>query len=206
VEHIFTLFDLNGDGVIQYEEFLKGLRGPLSKCRQEMVHAAFRKLDKNNDGHVDVIEVANSYDPRLHPDVINGKKTPDEVLREFLDTFDVGGDIDGRVTVTEFTNYYENVSASIDRDDYFELMMRNTWHLSGGSSWSKNSTNKRVLVKDSKGNEKVVEIEDDIGLSYGDNEGLMKALKKQGVKDIHGISLNWDSENKPKKYSSASAF
>ena len=32
-------------------------------------------------------------------------------------------------------NYYNNVSASIDNDDYFELMIRNAWHISGGEGW-----------------------------------------------------------------------
>jgi hypothetical protein len=33
--------------------------------------------------------------------------------------------VDGKVTKNEFENYYYNVSAAIDRDEYFELMMRN---------------------------------------------------------------------------------
>ena len=29
----------------------------------------------------------------------------------------------------EWLEYYQNVSASMDNDDYFELMMTNTWNL-----------------------------------------------------------------------------
>jgi len=39
---------------------------------------------------------------------------------------------DGKVTQKEFEVYYKDVSASIDDDDYFELMIRNAWHLDGG--------------------------------------------------------------------------
>lgn len=53
---------------------------------------------------------------------------------------------DGKVTYEEFCNYFAQVSASIDRDDYFELMMRNAWHLAGGEGWCENTTIKRELV------------------------------------------------------------
>ena len=35
------------------------------------------------------------------------------------------------VTKEEFEEYYNNISASIDRDDYFELMMNSAWNLDG---------------------------------------------------------------------------
>ena len=59
---------------------------------------------------------------------------------EFLETFEMHHNIknpgsrDGIVTFEEFTEYYTNVSASIDRDDYFALMMNNSWNLSGDST------------------------------------------------------------------------
>jgi hypothetical protein len=36
---------------------------------------------------------------------------------------------DGKVTFNEFLDYYSNVSASIDDDKYFELMITNAWNL-----------------------------------------------------------------------------
>lgn len=33
------------------------------------------------------------------------------------------------VTREEFLEYYANVSSSIDRDDYFKVMMTNAWNL-----------------------------------------------------------------------------
>lgn len=36
---------------------------------------------------------------------------------------------DGIITFDEFIDYYRDVSASIDSDEYFEAMMRNAWKL-----------------------------------------------------------------------------
>ena len=79
------------------------------------------------------------------------------MLREFLDVFD-GGEKDGNVTPKEFEMYYANVSASIDDDDYFELMIRNAWHISGGTGQYENTTCRRVLVTHMDGSQTVEEV------------------------------------------------
>ncbi len=45
------------------------------------------------------------------------------------------------------------LGASVDDDDYFELMIRNAWHISGGEGWCANTTCKRVLVVHSDGSQ-----------------------------------------------------
>ena len=41
------------------------------------------------------------------------------------------------VSKDEWVEYYNNVSASIDRDDYFALMMNNAWNLDGSMDVNK---------------------------------------------------------------------
>jgi len=118
---LFDYFDTDNSGSIQYEEFIQGLRNPLTERRKALVNLAFGKLDKDGSGIVDASEVATLYDASKHPDVIAGRKTANDVFHEFLDTFDVGGEKDGHVTRAEFENYYTNLGASIDDDDYFEV-------------------------------------------------------------------------------------
>jgi hypothetical protein len=36
---------------------------------------------------------------------------------------------DGKITLNKFLYYYSNVSASIDNDEYFQLMITNAWNL-----------------------------------------------------------------------------
>jgi len=54
--------------------------------------------------------------------------TKEEALNEFLQAFEGrNGNRDGQVTLREWTEYYEEVSASIDSDDYFGDMMVKVW-------------------------------------------------------------------------------
>ena len=147
---------------------------------------AYKKLDIDNDGIVDPSEIMSLYNANAHPDVLAGKKTPQEVLREFLETFEVGGEVDGKVTFDEFCNYYSNVSMSIDNDEYFELMIRNAWRISGGEGAAANSANKRVLVTNSDGSQEVVCLENDAASANPDktNTSTLAELKKQGVDAI----------------------
>ena len=126
---VFDHFDDNHDGVLSYDEFLHHVRGPMAPARKALVGKAFQKIDKSGDGFITIEDLCGTYDAKHDPRVISGKKTEQEVLAEFLDTFDVG-DHDGKVTPDEFEQYYSNVSASIDDDAYFSLMMWRAWNLS----------------------------------------------------------------------------
>ena len=95
---------------------------------------------------------------------------------------------DGCVTEDEFFNYYANIGASIDNDAYFELMMRNAWHIAGGEGASANSANTRVMVTDSQGRETVVALTNDLGLKAGDVNGIMRILRSQGVTDVQKLN------------------
>ena len=69
------------------------------------------------------------YDAAGHPDVINGTRGKAEVFREFMDTFGTASK-DGLETLDMFKAYYANVSATVESDDHFEVLVRNAWHLS----------------------------------------------------------------------------
>lgn len=45
-------YDTNGDGSISYDEFLNGLRDPLSSRKSLIVERAFRAFDADNTGAI----------------------------------------------------------------------------------------------------------------------------------------------------------
>jgi len=96
-------------------------------------------MDKDGSGKLDINDIRGTYNAKRHPDVASGKRTEDEILGEFLDTFedhfcDMKGNADSRdgiINKREWIEYYNNVSMSIDDDAYFSLMMNNAWNLDG---------------------------------------------------------------------------
>ena len=200
LDKLFALFDRDRSGHITFDEFLQQVRGEMTDQRRELVGLAFDILDSDGSGVVDANEIAAKYDTSKHPEVLSGKKTPEKVLVEFLTTFDVGGEVDGKVTREEFENYYSNISSSIDSDVYFELMMRNAWHISGGEGQAANSSNLRVLVTMADGSQQVVEVINDLGLKSKSDPGysadLANRLKAQGLKNFSIAKTDVESNGK----------
>jgi Ca2+-binding EF-hand superfamily protein len=115
------------------------VRGDLNQTRLDVVNRAFSKLDKDGNGYVEYEDIKDTYSADRHPDVIQGKRTKQQVLVEFLETFETQLDImqgrarDGRVTLEEFTEYYRSISSSIDDDDYFVVVLNNSWNINGNA-------------------------------------------------------------------------
>jgi Ca2+-binding EF-hand superfamily protein len=55
-------------------------------------HSNLQLLDADKSGVVELNDIIAKYDGTKHPDVIAGKRTNEEVLREFMSTFDTDGD------------------------------------------------------------------------------------------------------------------
>ena len=128
IDTLATAFDKDGSGRVSFDEFLAGLRGPMSHARLSLVHAAYDKLDVTDDGKVKLDDIQAQYDFTQSEDVLSGDKTLDEAAADFLDQWDTIKD-DNIVSRDEFVAYYRGVSSSIDSDDYFDLMMRRAWKL-----------------------------------------------------------------------------
>ena len=91
-------------------------------------------MDKDRSGILNIDDVRQVYNAKNHPDVKSGKKSEDDVLMEFLDTFEIHFSVnqpssrDGSITLDEWYEYYNNVSMSIPDDKYFETMMNSAWN------------------------------------------------------------------------------
>lgn len=136
-KEVFRVFDEDRSGTIDYEEFLRHIRGSMNEFRKGICMKAFGIMDKDHNGVIDIKDIKDVYNAKKHPKVMSGQKTEDEILFEFLDTFEQHhssyskDERDHRVTPSEWIEYYNHVSMSIDRDDYFEAMMNSAWNFDG---------------------------------------------------------------------------
>lgn len=103
----------------------------MNEFRKSLIRRAFDILDKDKDGVIEKSDISQIYKCDKNPKVINGEWTEDECLMEFIKSFSRNKSFEGlnkcTLEYSEFENYYAGVSASIDSDIYFDLMMRNSW-------------------------------------------------------------------------------
>lgn len=84
----YKVFDRDGSGEISYDEFLRSVVGRMNQTRVAVCKKAYSIMDINQSGMLDINDIRQSYNAKSHPDVKAGKKTEDDILNEFLDTFE----------------------------------------------------------------------------------------------------------------------
>ena len=100
LQALMKFYDVDGDGNVSYEEFLRGLRDEMSPRRVKMVEKIFARLDRDGSGKIDINDVINIFDVSMNAEFIEHRKTKEQILTEFLNNFDgAQGNNDGVITV-----------------------------------------------------------------------------------------------------------
>eukprot|EP00826_Nyctotherus_ovalis_P056744 TRINITY_DN7723_c0_g1_i9.p1 TRINITY_DN7723_c0_g1~~TRINITY_DN7723_c0_g1_i9.p1 ORF type:complete len:443 (-),score=100.66 TRINITY_DN7723_c0_g1_i9:291-1619(-) len=155
IRSVFEVFDRNKKGRISYMEFIAAVKGEMIPSRRAVAELAFKYLDMENKGIISIKDLLGGYSARNHPLVRAGKKTEEQALTEFIETFEMNKsltskDNDMLVTKDDFLDYYNNVSAVVDSNKVFEDLVMSTWRLYGEEAKSAEpAERKRVGVSQS---------------------------------------------------------
>lgn len=91
----------------------------MTKARAQIVQKAFLKLSKGGPD-VDIDDVKASFVAKRHPDVLQGKRTEQTVLVEFVETLEAHHSIhnpdDDSITMDEWLEYYTDIGSPIEDD------------------------------------------------------------------------------------------
>uniref|UniRef100_A0A7S1IRI4 EF-hand domain-containing protein n=1 Tax=Eutreptiella gymnastica TaxID=73025 RepID=A0A7S1IRI4_9EUGL len=121
-------FDINGDGQLGVAEFITALRGSMSPQRKSWSNKVWMALPKAG-GRVALAALHRAYNAAAHPDVQAGRRTEEDVEARLQETFNGSTNPSGMVTKEDFECWCAGVSAGIDSDEYFVLLMNNCWGL-----------------------------------------------------------------------------
>jgi len=80
IQTLYSYMDIDRSGLLEYDEFLRAIRGPMNQNRKKIVAKAFDVLDKDGGGFIDINDIRGVYTANKHPDVISGKKTEQQIL------------------------------------------------------------------------------------------------------------------------------
>ena len=137
---IFNYFSLDSKNVyLDYNRFIRFFKKELNDKKLNIVEKIFLSLkyDLGDDESIPLHQVKKKYNARRHPEVVMGKKTEDEKIMEFSESFDTNYDICSLdqnndkigkyVDFDIFANYYEYVSFIYCNDEDFSNLLASTW-------------------------------------------------------------------------------
>ncbi|KAJ8249839.1 hypothetical protein COCON_G00230550 [Conger conger] len=127
LDAVWRILDQNGDGQVDYGEFIRGVIGEMNESRKSFVRKAYMKLDPNKTGSVPMTDVEKFYCAKGHPTVISGVSTEEELKMGFVQSLREACRDRREVSYCEFEDYYEGLSIGIPCDQDFANVLKNSW-------------------------------------------------------------------------------
>ena len=149
IQNIFKIFDTNQTGSINYDLMLNNILGEMNERRILSLKKVFDNFSKNEQGEVLMSEIKQKFNSGRHPDVVNDKKSKEEVYGEFLDKLEIFREYNDNLKASfsttmnfnEFAKFYSEISMNIKDDNLFDYMLNNCWDLDRSSRNNINNGN-----------------------------------------------------------------
>ena len=132
--NFYACLDYTQSGKVSTDEILRVIVGEISERRKISIISKFGEMDKNKTGYLPILFLKKVYNAKYHPDCFLRKKPENEVIDEFMFTFEVfcylkGLANDQEISYKDFVEYYTPISASIESDNYFDDILLGSWNI-----------------------------------------------------------------------------
>jgi hypothetical protein len=132
IQAVFNIFETNGNGTLSYQEFFRHIVGEMNSRRRYIAEQAFDMISQGSSS-LELQHLFRVYNAKQHPDVVAGRRSEDQVICEFLDTFEAHLELkrvlDGRVTLEDWLEYLNAVSCGVETDQQFETLIVHAFNL-----------------------------------------------------------------------------
>ena len=136
IKELFLAFTKEETTKVNYDEFIRILRGELPKNRKDLVEKVYKEINKENKEGLSLEEVFNLYNPKGSYELLYGQENEENAKKIFENTFEenhiyLNGE-EGKnklIDLDEFIDYYESVSLMIQEDDIFKEVLLKSWNL-----------------------------------------------------------------------------
>ena len=136
IKELFLAFTKEETTKVNYDEFIRILRGELSQNRKELVEQVYKSINEENKEGLNIEEVFGFYNPKGSYEFLYLKDKEENAKKIFENTFNenhiyLNGEKgkDKLVDLDEFIDYYESVSLMIQDDDIFREVILKSWNL-----------------------------------------------------------------------------
>jgi len=136
IKELFLAFTKEETTKVNYDEFIRILRGELPRNRKDLVEKVYKEINKENKEGLSLEEVFNLYNPKGSYELLYGQENEENAKKIFENTFEenhiyLNGE-EGKnklIDLDEFIDYYESVSLMIQEDDIFKEVLLKSWNL-----------------------------------------------------------------------------
>ena len=140
-EEIFEFFeflDKEHKGLIKYNDLIMILINNVNENRIILIQNLFDKIRKGKE-YILLNDIKKYFNPEKYPDVLEQKKTSDEIAFDFIDSLEIFKEyninlknesiINGIMTYNDFENYFKEISLSIIDDKIFDYIINFCWEV-----------------------------------------------------------------------------
>lgn len=125
---LINLVDKKQLDLIDWREFIRVLRGELSRNRRSLLEDIFNHLDVKRIGVIPFETLSRNFNGRGHPLVKECGFSEEEALAHLLNSFRARGGKELRMATLEaFVDYYADLGDSYTNDYEFEEFVKNNW-------------------------------------------------------------------------------